>query len=54
MGKYLLDFPKPTELKLIFDNPCSEEVLSEIKKFYFSGQNLESEVVKLENMCHVS
>lgn len=54
MEKYLLDFPTPEEFKFIFGNTCSEKVIDEIKKFYFDGNNLNSEVVRLENMCHVS
>lgn len=52
--KRFVDFHKSDEINKIFKNQYSEEIINEIKKFYFEGINMECEITRLENICHVS
>lgn len=52
--KKLFDFHKPEEIRKLFESYYSEEVINQIKDFYFNGQNLENDTTALENICHVS
>lgn len=42
------------EIRKLFDDTYSEEVINKVKDFYFNENNLKNEVTKLKNICHVS
>lgn len=50
----LNDVHKSDEISKLFKDQCNEEVVNKIKNFYFNEGNLENEITKLENICHVS
>lgn len=50
----LNDFHKTEKISTFFKGKYSGEVIQKIKNFYFNERNLESEMTRLENICHVS
>jgi len=41
------------EISKLFKNRCSTKVISKIKDFYFNQCNIDCEITKLENICHL-
>lgn len=52
--KKFVDFHKSDEIENFFKNQYNEEIINKIRKFYFEGINMECEITRLENICHVS
>lgn len=51
----LNSFPHKTEkISKFFKGQYSEEVVNKIKHFYFNERNLECQITKMKNICHVS
>lgn len=51
--KRFVDFDISNEINKLFKYQYSEEIINKIRNFYFEGVNMESEVTRLENICHV-
>lgn len=42
------------EIRNLFENKYSEEIINKVKSFYFDKGNVECGTTKLENVCNVS
>ncbi|XP_025406472.1 bile salt-activated lipase-like isoform X4 [Sipha flava] len=51
--KRFVDFHKSNEINKLFKNQYSEEIINKIRKFYFDEVNMECEITRLENICHL-
>lgn len=50
----IIDFHKTEEIKKFLGHEYSEEAVNKVQAFYFNKHNIENEITKLENICHVS
>lgn len=52
--KKLVDFHKPEEIGKFLGDTYTEEAVKKVQNYYFNERNVENEITKLENICHVS
>lgn len=50
----LLHFHENENIQNYFDSYYSQEIINKITNFYFHEQNLNCEMTRLENLCHVN
>lgn len=53
LGK-LFNYHKLEEIRKLFENAYTEEIIQKVKNFYFSEHEQSSDITKLENTCRVS
>lgn len=52
--KKIVNFHKTEEIRKFLGDNYTEEAVNKVQNFYFNERNVENEITKLENICHVS